>query len=638
MSNEKKKNIFDIKLLLRKFYDFFFKRNLLRLKRRSLIIKFINRMYHLNSIKFNKDQLNTITRKIYLQETEGVDFSGYQKKQVCKIYKFGKEDIFISRYDTYFNVVFEKCENSEYLEFQYGFIRIPLEVMSKIFKLEIYINDKIVSSINCHPSRDEFFMERKQEKIHSFRWRKVKVSLRDIKAKKINLKLRITSDEDLQNKNVTIGWTNINLINKIKVNRIKNEGKRKNYILVLCDALRYDKVFTELTPYLNSISDDCIMLDPTYSVASWTWPSTASILTGMLPMKHQVYKFDKNKISSKVKTLPEYFQENGYLTIGFTSNPLITERFGFDRGFDHFYHPGNYLSLDFFLPYLKKWLKLYKENHFLMFIHTMETHEPYDAPFKFKLKAKASMIRYSLEKYHQFTKDVNHNNNPSLIEKKYLEKIVKQYNAEVLHFDNNLKRLVKMLKVKNLYEDTVLIIFSDHGEEFLEHGGLTHDQNIYNTLLKVPLIVIGKDIKDIQKDMKYSLMDILPTLLDYEGFYSDENFDGTSLNKKTSDFELFISSYNCFVKNRGRNPKFGLIFNDYKIIYFPILNEWEFYNLEKDPNEKKNIYEEVKDTEIFKKVKAIFAGYLKKSDIPSEKQTEQIDKKLEDTLRGMGYI
>ncbi|MCK4667072.1 hypothetical protein KAU33_09995, partial [Candidatus Dependentiae bacterium] len=145
MSNEKKKNIFDIKLLLRKFYDFFFKRNLLRLKRRSLIIKFINRMYHLNSIKFNKDQLNTITRKIYLQETEGVDFSGYQKKQVCKIYKFGKEDIFISRYDTYFNVVFEKCENSEYLEFQYGFIRIPLEVMSKIFKLEIYINDKMVS-------------------------------------------------------------------------------------------------------------------------------------------------------------------------------------------------------------------------------------------------------------------------------------------------------------------------------------------------------------------------------------------------------------------------------------------------------------------------------------------------------------
>ncbi len=303
----------------------------------------------------------------------------------------------------------------------------------------------------------------------------------------------------------------------------------KNVIVLLIDTMRakslrpFNPATRVKTPVLDGMAREGVVLEAAQAPENWTKPSVASVLTSLFPATHGA-KTDAAMVPKGATMVSEVFKEAGFSTASFIANGYVSDKFGFNQGWDHY---TNYIrekkstEAENVFKEAGDWIEQHKGERFFAYVQTIDPHVPYDPPEQF----------LSMYKKGEYTGQVSPRKTPDLLaeakrvppkvtfnaaDKQYIKDL---YDAEVSYHDHYLGVFVERLKKLGLYEDTIFVITSDHGEEMDEHGSWGHGHTVYQDLLWVPYIVRFPGVVPAGKRISQavSTMTIFPTVVEAAG-------------------------------------------------------------------------------------------------------------------------
>ena len=365
------------------------------------------------------------------------------------------------------------------------------------------------------------------------------------------------------------------------------------------DTLRKDALGCygggKLTPFIDSIQKNCIRFTQAYSSGPYTRAAFPGILTSSYYLE-----FGLQKMLPRRRTLiSEVLKSAGITTAGFHSNPHLSGYFGWNRGWEVFYDSMEEEVTDQ-IPYIEAqrinqkvaaWLSSQvgkgDDKPFFLWVHYMDIHEPYIPPRKYAEFVDPSLLLNEDEMFRLFKevllkRDVSHKETVALLKK--------LYQAHVRQIDEEVKNFFEILDTRRVLQETVVILTSDHGDEFGEHGGLSHDGKMYEELVHVPLLIFDPERNIGQvSDPLVSTLDIAPTVVSLFGLPSIETFSGKSILplKPDSSRGIFGEALDKLGSNEQGAEKEVHFYRqeNYKIIYREKDNSWELYDLSADPGE-----------------------------------------------------
>lgn len=421
------------------------------------------------------------------------------------------------------------------------------------------------------------------------------------------------------------------------------ENTPPNVILVSIDTLRADHLGCynypkNTTPNIDSFTDDCIVFTKCFAQCSSTLSSHSSMLTSLIPSHHGASFYRKDPLPKKIVTMAERLKKNGYKTASFNDGGQIDPKFGLNQGFNTYKSNKNKYDRYSFLNIVKQgimWLEKNSNEKFFLFLHTYETHSPFTPKESY---LKLMEIDYAGDLPKNTTKSIIRRINSGKLEITEADRlhILNTYDAEIRSVDDSFQYFLDYLKRMKLYDNSIIIFTSDHGEEFNEHGIMaTHSHTLFNELLYVPLIIkLGRSEYSSTKihEMVRSV-DILPTVLDILNLDSRSQMDGVSLlpmiKKSPKKYELFAIS--------ERDMKETLKPECWSIIE----GRWKLYNstlydLETDPFETIDVSDE--NMEIKARLRRGALRYMQQRRVLGKRAKVKLDKESIEKLKALGYI
>jgi arylsulfatase A-like enzyme len=299
-------------------------------------------------------------------------------------------------------------------------------------------------------------------------------------------------------------------------------SKRPNAILVIIDTLRADHLPTygyprPTAPNIEALGKRGWVFDRALAQSGWTLPATGSLLSGLLPITHGGIRTDDSmgffgKFDPSTPTTAETFAAAGYRTGAIVNNSFLGPKFGFDRGFDFFVHraerPFQRRSAVETVEMGLAWLDQSTEPAFLL-LHFMEPHAAYAARKpergRFAPAGKNLQVRYPFRR-----QDGKRMRDPSQFTINQVEGL---YDEEVRAADRGVGDLVRGLSVRGLLDETWIVVTSDHGEEFWDHGGFEHGHHLMGELVRVPLVIVGPGVTPRRIEKPVTQMDVHATLV-----------------------------------------------------------------------------------------------------------------------------
>lgn len=385
------------------------------------------------------------------------------------------------------------------------------------------------------------------------------------------------------------------------------EPQVKNVLFIIMDTTVADHLapwgYERLTtPYLDAFAEDSFVFRRMYSQAPSTLPSTWSFLTGRYPAP--MPNPSLIRMLPDDATLADLFKENGFATFGFSENPYISESKGFDQGFQQFTYyrptnrgkPGlrNHSATDSLFADARMAIDSAKDQPWFCYIHLLRPHEPYLAPEPqgtqfFSKDEKVSEMREKkiLYKIHEMEESQKE------VAAKYL---LDSYDGNLAYVDFKIGAFLDELREQSLFENTVIVIASDHGEAFLEHGRIGHGFVLFEELLHVPLIFRAPEPAGIQAGVSLEtaeMLDVYPTLVEIFGFEMRNTLHGRSLLSGMRG-RSFSPKPAIFAQAHGTNLLSIRMGNLKMICKFDPntkeLSDFTLFDLEKDPEEQNSIY------------------------------------------------
>ena len=293
--------------------------------------------------------------------------------------------------------------------------------------------------------------------------------------------------------------------------------------MLLLDTLRADHLGAygcprATSPNLDQFAKENWLFTRTFTSAPWTPPAVATLFSGLYVTSHGMMPADElpnaerpsRRLDENVLTLAEILKDAGYRTAAVSSNPWITPEFGYGQGFDGFDVKIEAPADDVTAAGLARIEALRgSPEPFLVYLHYLDPHGPYTPPPAHKLFEGANAGgRYD----ERTSKQLDH------------------YDGEIHYLDASLGRLFASLKEKGIWEDLVVVIVGDHGEQFGERGNFGHGWKLYNEELRVPLLFKpGRGSTGRSIDRVVSNVDLLPTILAKAGAKIPAGLPGTSL-------------------------------------------------------------------------------------------------------------
>jgi arylsulfatase A-like enzyme len=490
-----------------------------------------------------------------------------------------------------------------------------------------------------------------------------------------------------------------------------------NIVIIVLDAVRAQNLpfygyHRNTTPYLSSFEEDFVIYENAISSSYWTMPSVASLFTGMHTSGHGLV-VDGEKLDPTLSTLPGILKSHGYRCASFVRNFYVSDYSGLNNGFDDFFSKSYIDHFKKFSSFISKsmlnnilppginrfkmepddevysfkkrfynvvarladvsidsggktfyndfsrWLKKYQNTPFFAYFHFLETHSPYRAPLNFAFKYLS--FRENLKKLF-----VNHNHINYLINKCRMTKedfrlLIGAYDNAIVYTDYLIEKIFNLLKKFKIYNNTMIIILSDHGDNIGDHGLMFHYWCLYDTLIKIPLIIkfpAAINLKGRVSEIVQNV-DILPTILSL----LNENDTNTwskiqgndLLEKKQNKREKGIAISELvkafgpdreIIRKQFRNfdrRLLSLRTEDFKFIYSS-RGDHEFYDLLKNPAESHNLYPSddrflplMEKAEIYyKKMDKFYQNIREKIDggMDKDKQDESVIKRL----KSLGYM
>jgi|GEM_PF-1445563 len=366
---------------------------------------------------------------------------------------------------------------------------------------------------------DEDFINRQK-----LAWTSHKASLSGLSPGKGIIQLQLYSTEEEHENLKPLVISNFTLFSA----RDRPEG---NVIIVVLDALRADVLGCyggrdARTPVIDRLAGQGVLFEKAISPCSWTLPSVASILTSRLPSQHGAISYLRVMHDRTLPALPEILAAQGVLTKASISNWLIYSKLNYDKGFNDFYlEPLSrvfWRSTDALMRESAEWLRARDGDPFFLYIHNMDPHHPYLAPQPYSFGSKIldgfhrlrAWIVLGMRIPYIYGLDLDAMNPLSEQE---VEELRQRYLGEVEYVDDRMAVLERALKETGLWEDTLLIITADHGEEFQEHGTIRHGNDLHRELIRVPLIFTGGVMQGRARRIAspVSLLDLYPTILEF---------------------------------------------------------------------------------------------------------------------------
>jgi arylsulfatase A-like enzyme len=372
----------------------------------------------------------------------------------------------------------------------------------------------------------------------------------------------------------------------------------QNVILLTIDALRKDAIENEkIAPFFNSIKEKSIVFNQAYSGG----PYTQAAFPGILGSSYYLdYGRTKGKCPPQRILVSEPLKNAGINTAAFHSNAYLAGFFGWNKGWNTFYDSMEaevtdevpYIKADAINQKVDNWLNSQKANDrpFFLWLHYMDVHEPYVPEQKYIDTVDPDIDLTSNEMMDLFKniilkRDITDNEKIGLLQKLYL--------AGVVEVDRALEDFFEIIK-KHGVDNSLILITADHGDEFNDHGGLSHDGKMYEELVHVPFLIYdptkkeGKEFNDI-----VSTLDIPPTITEYFGVDTPVKWQGQSLlplanyKSKGAHGESIDKKGNHEKGDEGEVHYYRE--GDLKIIYCDTDDSWELYDLKEDPEELNNI-------------------------------------------------
>ena len=348
----------------------------------------------------------------------------------------------------------------------------------------------------------------------------------------------------------------------------------RGVVVVVVDSLRADHLGAygydrPTSPRIDAFAADAVRFaDPT-SPAPWTLPSLATLMTSLYPSVHGAHSpsdlgdmtwyFQPREfrafsaLHESRLTLAEVLRDAGFATWGAVQGSYPTGVFGMSQGFETFREnatPG----VRFDLEDAFAWLDAKEPKRFLIYLHVMEVHAPY-TPIEIRPRAHRKLdpermpyyreavaeerlrfLQWDFDPgYHGPTDGSRENLRASArpgarVRARDVQHLVALYDRGIAYVDHWMGELIDGLRERELYDETIVVLTSDHGEEFFEHGRLEHSFSYYEEMLKVPLIVRVPGVRQgVVVDQTVGLVDVLPTLLDWLEIPEPDGLQGRSL-------------------------------------------------------------------------------------------------------------
>jgi arylsulfatase A-like enzyme/Tfp pilus assembly protein PilF len=403
-----------------------------------------------------------------------------------------------------------------------------------------------------------------------------------------------------------------------------------NVVLITIDTLRPDHLgcygYKSIkTPNIDALAADGVRFDRAFTVVPVTLPSHTAMLTGTYPMLNGMHDFSGNKLNPQQPTLASVLKQAGYQTGAVIAAAVLDSRFGLNQGFDFYYDHFDFNRLDEAnLDEMKRpgdvvadvaldWLANNSKRKFFLWMHLYDPHLPY----------------HLREPYSR-------------------DYAARPYDGEIAFADEQVGRLVRALKEKGIYENTLIVLCGDHGESLGEHGEKNHGFFIYNATMHVPLIVRlpgnGQPDRASTIEKPVSLVDLMPTILSALGVEIPSQVQGRSrLPELRNDPDPESSE--------KRDPLYGetflprIHFNWSELrgaenakYHFIDAPKPELYDLTKDPGELQNLFTE--KSAVSAEMRAQLAAMIRDYSAPGSKELAEktgLDPALMERLKSLGY-
>ncbi len=423
-----------------------------------------------------------------------------------------------------------------------------------------------------------------------------------------------------------------------------NQPKEPNIILVSIDTLRRDHLGIygykkETSPFLDATARESAVFDKAIAQAPYTVTSHMTMMTSLWPSVHQILTHEyEERLSPNWLTLPQILKGRGYMTAGFTGGGQVSAVYGFDRGMDIYDDQGGRTETIFLKAI--QWIRKVRGSPFFLFLHTYDVHMPYDPPPPydtiFNPDYKGTVARWTDE-------------NVKVTDPELFQRILDLYDGEIRYVDSYLQQVVQFLKEKGLYENTMLLITSDHGEEFMERGTMAyHGHTLYNELLSVPLIIkfpyaqwAGQKIQN-----PVALTDLMPTVLNYLKIPVPPHCQGRSLlaylqGTTKRDQQRQIFSERIAIRD---DPRVDIAVQTSSEKYTQRLDaHHQYFNLADDPGEQNDLWEShTKNASVLaKRIQEYISSNAKLAKFGLGKiksRRRKVDEGTLDKLKALGYI
>jgi arylsulfatase A-like enzyme len=415
---------------------------------------------------------------------------------------------------------------------------------------------------------------------------------------------------------ILAGFGGLGLEQRERRPRTRSSSEATNIVLVLIDTLRADRCSAygygrATTPHLDALARRGVLLEEACATASWTWPSTASILTGLQPEQHGVEDASSSFLGQPLDTLAEALQRAGFTTAAWSGSPLIVPDKGFSQGFEFFdaSREGRLRRSDLIVPPALDWLGTARGTRFFLYLHLMEPHAPFQPLAGGRAQFAPSVPRdYDPRKVLDYNWDLQREGfdgsgtrrTASVVPEVEQRWISDLYDGCVWSADHYLGLLLARLEELGLTDQTIVAVTSDHGEELFEHGLVTHGSTLHRELVRVPLVLAGPGLPRGERVAgPRSLAALGPTLARLGGAELAGPSEPLDLLAPEADDCTLFSTRQGWWNGYARQPIFGLRQGAQVLHFAPAAAPWggtqpgpgelRLYDLARDPQESTDV-------------------------------------------------
>lgn len=414
-------------------------------------------------------------------------------------------------------------------------------------------------------------------------------------------------------------------------------GRAKGVILVSIDTLRRDHVGLygydkPTTPHIDSLAKEALVCEDAVSTSSWTLPAHLSLLTSTDPGTHGGTDM-KHAFNRGVPTLAAVLSQAGFATKAVTSHLYVSAVYGLDVGFDHLDFHQDRKATDVAERAIDLLDRL-GDRPFFLFLHFYDPHWHYAPPEPMLRLFEASYSGALTGLWQDFSK-----RDARSLGRDDLAHLLALYDGEIRYVDDELGRIVGHIGRRGLDRSTLVVVTSDHGEEFLDHGSWEHQKTLYEEVIRIPLVLHGPGIPRRREAAQVSLLDVAPTILEWAGLPRPASMRGQSLLKPAAPRPAYGETEHTpdgtrklFL--RGGQGRWKTILSLPRRDETPTQEEW--YDLAADPREMRN--HSPRDE---------VAGSLRKEALGRFKETRQggsqaptvaLSAEQREQLRALGYV